>query len=142
VSASLAELRDVARGIYPAVLAGHGLPVALESLVTRASVPVHIAVDLTDRLPEPVEVAAYYVISEALTNLDKHARATVADVQVHRDGSRVILDVTDDGIGGADPSAGTGLRGLADRVEALGGEVSITSPLAGGTRLHAVIPCP
>jgi len=142
VSASLAELRDVARGIYPAVLSGHGLSVALESLVTRASVPVQVTVDLSERLPEPVEVAAYYVVSEALTNLDKHARAAAAEVQVHRDGSRLILDIADDGVGGADPNAGTGLRGLADRVEALGGELSVASPRGGGTRLHVVIPCP
>jgi signal transduction histidine kinase len=142
VSASLAELRDVARGIYPAVLAGHGLPVALESLLTRVRVPVRLDVDLPERLPEPVEVAAFYVVSETLTNLDKHARATSASVQARRDGSRFLLDIGDDGVGGADPSAGTGLRGLADRVEALGGEVSLSSPPAGGTRLHVVIPCP
>jgi signal transduction histidine kinase len=142
VAASLEELRDVARGIYPAVLSGHGLGVALESVAARACVPTRLEVDLAGRLSEPVEVAAYYVITEALTNLSKHAGARSASVRVHREGSRVVLDVTDDGVGGADPEAGWGLRGLADRVEALGGDLRITSPPAAGTRVHAEIPCP
>jgi signal transduction histidine kinase len=141
VSASLEELRDVARGIYPAVLAGHGLPVAVESLTARATVPVRTEVDLPDRLPEPVEVAAYYVISEALTNLDKHGHATKATVRIHRDRSDAVVEVSDDGIGGADPSAGSGLRGMADRVEALGGHVDVTSRAAAGTRIRVTIPC-
>jgi signal transduction histidine kinase len=142
VAASLEELRDLARGIYPAVLSGHGLAVALESIAARASVPTRLDVELAGRLAEPVEVAAYYVVSEALTNLGKHARARSASVRVHREGTRVVLDVTDDGIGGADPEAGWGLRGLADRVQALGGDLRITSPRAVGTRLHVEIPCP
>jgi signal transduction histidine kinase len=142
VSASLEELRAVAHGIYPAVLAGSGLAVALESVVARASVPTRLRVDLPGRLPPPMEVAAYYVVSEALTNLDKHAAARSAGVQVRQQGGRVLLDVDDDGVGGADPAAGSGLRGLVDRVEALGGELRITSPRAGGTRLHVELPCP
>jgi signal transduction histidine kinase len=141
VSASLAELRDVARGIYPAVLAGHGLAVAIESLVARASVPVRLEVDLSGRLPEPLEVAAYYVVSEALTNVDKHARATSGAVQISRDDSLVVLTVIDDGVGGADPMKGSGLRGLADRVEALGGELHVTSPDAAGTIIRVELPC-
>ena len=142
VTASLEELRAVAHGIYPAVLAGSGLAIALESVIARASVPTRLRVDLPGRLAEPVEVAAYYVVSEALANLDKHAGARSAGVQVRQAGGRVVLDVSDDGVGGADPAAGSGLRGLADRVEALGGELQITSPPAGGTRLHVELPCP
>ena len=132
----------MAHGIYPAVLAGSGLAVALESVVARASVPTRLRVDLPGRLPPPMEVATYYVVSEALTNLDKHAAARSAAVRVRQQGGRVLLDVDDDGVGGADPAAGSGLRGLVDRVEALGGELRITSPRAGGTRLHVELPCP
>ena len=121
VRASLAELRDVARGIYPAVLSGHGLGVALESLAAHATVPVQLRVDLDDRPPEAVEVAAYYVVSEALANIGKHSTATAAQVDVHRDGSRLSVEVSDNGAGGAELGHGSGLRGLADRVEALGG---------------------
>jgi signal transduction histidine kinase len=142
VAASLEELRDVARGIYPAVLSGHGLAVALESLVARAPVHVQLDVDIAERLPEPVEVAAYYVVSEAMTNIGKHARATSARVNLRRNGAGVVLDVSDDGVSGADPASGSGLRGLADRVEALGGQLQISSPAAGGTIVHAEIPCP
>jgi signal transduction histidine kinase len=141
VSASLEELRDVARGIYPAVLAGHGLAVAMESLVARASVPVCLEVDLSGRLPEPLEVTAYYVVSEALANVDKHARATSAAVRIARDESRVVLTVSDDGVGGADPLQGSGLRGLADRVEALRGELHVSSPDAAGTSIRVELPC-
>ena len=142
VSASLEELRDVARGIYPAVLSGHGLAVALESLTARASVPVELVIDFTERLPPAVEVAAYYVVSEALTNIDKHAHATSATVRVSRTRSTVVVDITDDGVGGIEPSDGSGLRGLADRVEALGGHFQARTPAAGGTCVHAEMPCP
>jgi signal transduction histidine kinase len=143
VSASLEELRDVARGIYPAVLSSHGLAIALESLATRAPVPVRLTVDLVERLPEPTEVAAYYVVSEALTNIGKHAQATSASVQVCRTGQGIVIDISDDGVGGADPMKGSGLHGLADRVEALGGELRIWTPSEdGGTVIHADLPCP
>ena len=143
VSASLEELRDVARGIYPAVLSSHGLAIALESLAARAPVPVRLTVDLVERLPEPTEVAAYYVVSEALTNIGKHARATSASVQVCRTGQGIVIDISDDGVGGADPMKGSGLHGLADRVEALGGELRIWTPSEdGGTVVHADLPCP
>jgi signal transduction histidine kinase len=140
VSESLEELRHVARGIYPAVLSGHGLAVALESLVARAGLPVSLVIDLSDRPAEPIEVAAYYLVSEALTNVDKHAQATSAGVKVRRDGQWLVLDVIDDGIGGADPTAGSGLRGLADRVEALGGRFDVITPTSRGTKVHAEIP--
>lgn len=143
VSASLEELRDVAKGIYPAVLSSHGLAIALESLAARAPIPVQLTVDLVDRLPEPTEVAAYYVVSEALTNIGKHAHATSASVRVCRGRRGIVLDISDDGVGGADPAKGSGLRGLADRVEALGGELRIsTSAESRGTVIHAELPCP
>jgi signal transduction histidine kinase len=141
VAASLEELRDVARGIYPAVLSGHGLAVALESLAVRAGVPVEVVIDFADRLPPAVEVAAYYVVSEALTNIDKHAHATSAVVRVSRTETCLVVDVVDDGVGRARAEKGSGLRGLADRVETLGGSFWTTTPAAGGTRVHAEIPC-
>jgi signal transduction histidine kinase len=141
VTASLDELRDIARGLHPAVVSAHGLPVALEELAARATIPVDLIVDLDDRLPEPVEVAAYYVVSESLANVGKHARATVATVVVTRRRDCVVVEVTDDGVGGADTERGSGLRGLADRVEALGGQLRIWTPPNGGTRVLAEVPC-
>jgi signal transduction histidine kinase len=141
VSASLDQLRDIARGIYPAVLSGHGLAVALESLAANAAVPVSIRVGLTERLPEPVEVAAYYIVSEALANIGKHAHASTATVCVDRDADRLVVEVIDDGIGGANIFGGTGLRGLRDRAEVLGGNVSIANSPGGGTTIRAEIPC-
>ena len=140
VAASLEELRDVARGIYPAVLSNHGLSVALESLAAVAAVPVRLAVEIPGRLPEPVEVAAYYVVSESLTNAGKHARATTVSVRVSRVQDMVVVEVGDDGVGGADPTTGSGLRGLSDRVEALGGHLHIATS-ADGTLVRAEIPC-
>jgi signal transduction histidine kinase len=141
VMSSLAELRDVARGIYPAVLSGHGLAVALESLAAGAPVRVHLVVELEQRPVEAVEVAVYYVVSEALANIGKHSSANTAEVRVRRSGSMVDVEVCDDGVGGAEPSGGSGLRGLADRVEALGGRLTVVSRAHGGTRVHAEIPC-
>lgn len=141
ISASLDELRDVARGIHPAVLTGHGLAVALESLAAQGAVPVTLDVEVGGRLPERVEVAAYYVVSESLTNIGKHAHATTASVRVTRSAGAVVVEVIDDGLGGADTERGTGLRGLADRVEAVGGRLRVWSPVGGGTRLEAEIPC-
>ena len=141
VAASLAELRDVAHGLYPAVLSGHGLEVALESLAARAPVPVQLTVRVDGRLPESVEVAAYYVVAESLTNIGKHARADTATVDVSRDAGTVVAEIVDDGVGGADTEAGSGLRGLADRVEALGGSLRVWTPRGGGTRVRAEIPC-
>ena len=134
VSASLDQLRDIARGIYPAVLSGHGLAVALESLTAGAAVPVSLRVELTERLPEPVEVAAYYIVSEALANIGKHAHADTATVRVDREADRLVVEVVDDGIGGASIYGGSGLRGLRDRAEVLGGEVLHHQP--GRWRQH------
>lgn len=142
VATSLEELRDVARGLHPAVLTGHGLPVALESLAARASVPVGLDVEPDlGRLPEPVEVAAFYVVSESLTNIDKHASARSAFVRLAREDGHLVVEAEDDGQGGADTERGSGLRGLADRVEALGGRLQVWSPDGSGTRLRAEIPC-
>jgi signal transduction histidine kinase len=141
VTVSLDELRDVAHGLHPAVVSGHGLAVALESLAARAAVPVALTIGIDGRLPEHVEVAAYYVVSESLTNISKHARANTAAVVITGIPGRVVVEVVDDGIGGADTEQGSGLRGLADRVEALGGRLRIWSPPGGGTRLEAEIPC-
>jgi signal transduction histidine kinase len=141
IATSLEELRDVARGIHPAVVSGHGLEVALEQLAARAPVPVQLNVEVEGRLPERLEVAAFYLVSESLANIGKHAHAKSATVKVSRTNGQVVIEVTDDGIGGADTEQGSGLRGLADRVEAFDGRVRIWSPSGGGTRLRAEIPC-
>jgi signal transduction histidine kinase len=138
---SLGELRELARGIHPAVLTERGLAPALDGLVSRAPVPVTVETDTVERLPGPVESAAYFVVSEALANVAKYARASHATVRVRRENGRVTVDVTDDGVGGADAARGSGLRGLADRVAALDGTLSLDSPPGRGTRLHAEIPC-
>ena len=140
---SLSELRELARGIHPAVLTDQGLEPALQALASRAPVPVTVAADAGDgRLPGPVESAAYFVVSEALANVAKYAQATEAAVAVRRENGVVTVDVTDDGIGGADVTRGSGLRGLTDRVAALDGTLAVESPAGAGTRLHAEIPCP
>lgn len=141
IAASLHELREVARGLHPAVVSGHGLDVALEQLVAKAVVPVDLTVRIEPRLPEATEVAAYYLVSESLANVAKHANASSARVEVIRRGSDVLIEIADDGVGGADESRGSGLRGLADRVEALGGSLRVWSPLGEGTRVRAEIPC-
>ena len=141
ISTSLEELREVARGIHPAVVSGHGLEIALEQLAARAVVPVHLKVEVEGRLPEPLEVAAFYLVSESLANTGKHANATSASVEIACANGQLVVEVIDDGIGGADTERGSGLRGLADRVEALGGRLRIWSPENGGTRLRAEIPC-
>ena len=139
---SLSELRELARGIHPAILTDHGLEQALDALASRAPVPVTVQAEAEERLPGAVESAAYFVVSEALANVAKYAQASEAAVVVRRTNGRVTVDVTDDGVGGADVSRGSGLRGLADRVAALDGTLSLESPVGGGTHLHAEIPCP
>jgi len=141
IAMSLGELREVARGLHPAVVSGHGLAVALEQLAARAPVPVRLKVAVDERLPEPIEVAAFYLVSESLVNVAKHANASSATVEVSRIDGVVVVEVTDDGVGGADSERGSGLRGLADRVEALGGRLRVWSPNGGGTRVRAEIPC-
>jgi signal transduction histidine kinase len=138
---SLAELRELAHGIHPAVLSEKGLDAALYALAARAPVPVTLDSDNDGRLPEHIEVAAYYAVSEALTNVAKYARASGARVSVHRANGSLLVDVTDDGVGGADAAKGSGLRGLADRVAALDGTLSVESPPGGGTRVRVEIPC-
>ena len=140
LGAALQELRELARGIHPAILTDGGLAPALSALATRAAVPVEITDVPGERLPEPVEAAAYYLIAEAVTNVAKHAQASHVSVSVRRDDGRVVIDVVDDGVGGADADAGSGLHGLADRVEALYGRLRIDSPRGGGTRVEAQIP--
>ncbi len=142
---SLAELRDLAAGLHPAVLTDHGLAVALDGLAAGAAVPVELTVDLPRRPPLPVEVAAYFVVSEALANVAKHAHATRVSVRVGQDGDTLSLEVTDDGVGGAvdEPGVpgGAGIEGLHDRVAALDGRLVVTSAPARGTAVRAVIPC-
>ncbi len=137
---ALEELRDLARGIHPAILTDRGLPDALETLAVRSAVPVEIEQAPQERLSPQVEAAVYYVVAEALTNVAKYARARVASVRVTREAGYVLAEIEDDGVGGADAAAGSGLRGLADRVEALDGELSIDSPKGGPTFLRARIP--
>lgn len=141
IAVSLEELRAVARGLHPAVLSGHGLEVALQSIAGNASVPVRLTVELDGRLPERIEVAAFYVVSESLANIGKHARAGSASIDVFRRDGVVVVEIVDDGVGGADSEGGSGLRGLADRVEALGGTLRVWSPAGGGTRPRAEMPC-
>jgi len=141
IAQSLEELRAVAHGLHPAVVSGHGLAVALESLAARAPVPVRLSVELEERVDEQLEVAAYYVVSESLANIGKHAQASSATIAVRRGNGQLVVEIVDDGIGGADSEAGSGLRGLADRVEALDGRLRVWTPHGGGTRVRAEMPC-
>jgi len=136
---TLEELRELARGIHPAVLSDRGLAAALEALAGRCAVPVDLELP-QERLPEQVEATSYYLVAESLTNIAKYAEASEASVVVRREGDRLLVEVRDDGVGGADIERGTGLRGLADRVEALHGTLRIESPAGGGTLVAASIP--
>jgi signal transduction histidine kinase len=135
------ELRAISRGIHPAILSKGGLGPALRSLACRSAVPVELDVDVPGRLPDRVEVAAYYVVAEALTNAARHAHAEEVKVSVKAVDGHLDLMIEDDGAGGADPSNGSGLIGLVDRVEAVGGHLWVTSPAGVGTSLAASIPC-
>jgi signal transduction histidine kinase len=137
---ALLELRELARGIHPAVLTDHGLGPAVDALASRSPVPLEVTDVPEDRLPSPVEAAAYYIVAEAVTNVAKYAGASVVTVAVRPDGDRMVVEVSDDGVGGADPASGSGLRGIADRVEALHGRLRISSPAGSGTRITAEIP--
>jgi signal transduction histidine kinase len=137
---AMAELRELARGIHPAVLTDRGLPDALEMLAVRSTVPVEVEEAPSERLDPQVEATVYYVVAEALTNVAKYARARVASVRVFRQDGNLIAEVEDDGVGGADAARGSGLRGLSDRVEALDGELWVDSPRGGPTILRATIP--
>jgi signal transduction histidine kinase len=139
---ALTEVRELARGLHPAVLTDHGLRPALDALATRSPCPVEVAAVSSERLPASVELAAYFVVSEALANVAKYSRASEARVSVTRTDGLAVIEISDDGIGGADINGGSGLRGLADRVEALNGRLSVESPVGKGTRITAEIPCP
>jgi signal transduction histidine kinase len=134
------ELREISRGIHPAILSERGLEPALRALCRRSAVPVELDLDAERRLPEPVESAAYYVVSEALTNAAKHAHASVVNVELDTRDTILQLAIRDDGIGGADLSRGSGLVGLSDRIEALGGTLQVTSPVGTGTTLQIEVP--
>ena len=139
LAAGLQEIRELASGLHPSLLADRGLVAALEALAMRAPVPVELEALPGRRLPAQVEAAAYYVVAEALANVHKHAGATRVVVRATADGGRLLVDVRDNGVGGAD-ERGAGLRGLADRVEALDGRLTLESPPGGGTRLRAELP--
>jgi signal transduction histidine kinase len=141
LGAALQELRELSQGIHPGILTERGLGPALRELAYGAPVPIELAVPLEERLPQPVEAAAYYVVAEALTNVAKYASATAVSVSVDRRDGRAVVEISDDGVGGADPARGSGLRGLADRVEALGGLLDLESRPGQGTRVRAEIPC-
>jgi signal transduction histidine kinase len=137
---SLEELRELARGIHPAVL-NHGLAAALDSLAARSPVPTTVTYEADERLPERVELAAYFVASEALANVAKYAHASRASVRVRRHNGAALIEIADDGIGGAAPGNGSGLSGLADRVEALDGRLEVVSPPGRGTVVTAEMAC-
>jgi signal transduction histidine kinase len=137
---SLRELRELARGIHPAVLE-HGLSAALDSLAVRSTVPTTVSFESSERLPERLEFAAYFVASEALANIAKHAHANNVRMRVWRSGRMASIEIADDGVGGADDSSGSGLRGLADRVEALDGHLHVRSAPGAGTVVTAEMPC-
>ena len=139
--AILTELRDLVRGIHPAVLTDRGLDAAISAIAGRSPIPVGVEVELRGRQPDEVEGTAYFVVVEALTNVAKHSGATEAQVSIKREGGWLRITIADNGRGGADPDKGTGLRGLRDRIAALDGRFSLVSPVGGGTTLTVEIPC-
>jgi signal transduction histidine kinase len=139
--AALRDIRDLVRGIHPAILSDRGLDAALSAVVARSPVPVTLQVTVAERPPPAVESAAYFVVTEALTNVARHSRAISAAVTIERAGDRLVVEVRDDGVGGAAIDGGSGLRGLRDRVTALGGTLHILSPPGGPTSLIAELPC-
>jgi signal transduction histidine kinase len=136
----LDDLREISRGIHPAILTEGGLGPALKTLGRRASIPVEIDVRDAERLPEPIEAAAYYVASEALTNAARHAQASVVRVTLEARAGVCRLSIRDDGVGGADPRRGSGLVGLHDRVDALGGSITLSSTAGEGTLIVVELP--
>jgi signal transduction histidine kinase len=140
LSALLEEVREIGRGLHPAILSHGGLGPALEVLAGHSALPVELDVRAPQSLPEPVEVAAYYVVAEALANAVKYASASVARVDIEEDAGALRLRIEDDGVGGADPAGGSGLIGLSDRVESLGGTISVTSPHGEGTTVVVELP--
>jgi signal transduction histidine kinase len=140
LASALAELRDLARGIHPAILTEAGLGAALRSLARESPLPVSVVLDVDDGVPPPVGVAAYFMAAEALANVVKYASAARVSMRAVSTARELQIEITDDGVGGADPESGSGLRGMADRVSALGGTLEIESPVSGGTRLMARLP--
>jgi signal transduction histidine kinase len=138
---ALAELRELIRGVHPKILTDRGLPAAVTDVAGRSPVPVAVDVELPERLPPPVEVTAYFAVAEALTNVAKHSAAGAATVYARLDGTLLRVEVRDDGRGGADPARGTGLTGLADRVAAVDGTLTLASPPGGPTLLRIELPC-
>jgi signal transduction histidine kinase len=137
-----AELQEFSRGIHPVILSERGLGPALRTLARRSAIPVDLDVTTNARYPEPIEVAAYYVASKALANAMKHAQATRVEMSLAARGGSLLLSIRDDGIGGADPARGSGLAGLADRVEALGGSIHVHSAAGAGTHITVDLPEP
>ena len=140
LSAANAELRELARGLHPVALSERGLRDALESLTAACAIPVHLDVPEAIALPERVALAAYFLVAESLTNVVRYAQASTATVRAAVEDGELRVEVSDDGAGGADPAAGTGLRGLADRMDVLGGSLEVDSPPGEGTRVSATIP--
>jgi signal transduction histidine kinase len=141
LSTAQTELRDLARGLHPVALSERGLHNALESLTVACEIPVTLDVAVGE-LPDDVQLAAYFIVSESLTNARRYADAEAVRVRVARVADALLVEIVDDGSGGADPAAGTGLRGLADRVDALGGQLEVESPPGAGTRVSARLPLP
>jgi signal transduction histidine kinase len=138
---AIAELRELARGIHPAILTEEGLAAAVEALADRSTVPVKVRADFDERLAEAVEAVAYFVVAESIANVIKYSRACAARVELSRSNGMLLVEVADDGVGGADLAGGSGLRGLADRVAAVRGTFGVQSPPGGGTLVKAEIPC-
>ena len=141
LAGATAELRELARGIHPAVLTDRGLDAALRAVASRAPVPVEVTSVITERMPPAVEAAAYFVVAESLTNVARYAEASRASVALERDGAKLTVEVSDDGVGGAAAAVGSGLRGLADRLATLDGTLAVISPPGEGTIVRAEIPC-
>jgi signal transduction histidine kinase len=140
LAAAVEDLQEISRGIHPAILSAGGVGPALRTLARRSAIPVELEVTTDARLPEPIEVAAYFVASEALANATKHAQASGVEVSLALHDGGLLLSIRDDGVGGADSGRGSGLVGLHDRVEALGGTIRIDSPAGGGTSLVVILP--
>jgi signal transduction histidine kinase len=138
--AALEDLQEISRGIHPAILSKGGLGPALQALAHRSAIPVDLEITTDVRLAEPIEIAAYFVASEALANAAKHSQANRIDVSLEQRDGRLVLSVRDDGVGGADTARGSGLIGLTDRVEALGGSIRVSSPPGEGTQITFELP--
>ncbi|GGV05883.1 hypothetical protein GCM10010495_17330 [Kitasatospora herbaricolor] len=139
--AAIAELRDLIRGLHPVVLEDRGLDAALSGIAARAPLPVRLDVQVPPGIAPTVEAVAYFTVSEALTNVAKHARASRVDLSVRGRGGRLRITVTDDGVGGADPAGGTGLTGLRKRAASVDGTLAVHSPLGGPTTITVELPC-